>query len=155
MHLRSFWIEKYLAMSRLALHHARIKIMTTSDWTTLNIVSGAAWMRPERVSASSTVTKAGMEAGDRFILTQSLADANAGKEVEMIWDVSLADLVDGQDLILQIDLGHIGSTQVTIYNNTGSTPMELQTFEWDRITTDRNSYQSPIPSNMLIEDFSP
>src|SRR6185369_13225380 len=109
------WIDKYLAMSWPLTYRAQIKITTTSDWTTLNVVSGGAWIRPERVSASDTAA-AGMEAGDRFVLTQSLADATAGKEVEMTWDVMLTNLAAGQALTLQIDRGNIGKTQVTIYN---------------------------------------
>ena len=91
-----------------------------------------------------------MEAGDRFILTQSLADANAVKEVEMTWDVILTDLIGGQDLSLQIERGNIGRTQVTIYNYISSTPVELKTFEWDQVTTGRNSFQVTIPANLLI-----
>ena len=143
------WIGKYLGMSWSTAYRARIKITTTSDWTTLNVVSGGAWTRPERVSASDSVTMAGMEQGDHFVLMQSLADANAGKQVEMTWDVLLTHLVSGQDLVLQIDRGNIGKTQVTIYNFTGSAPVEVGTFEWDKVTTDRNSFQITIPFDKL------
>src|SRR6185295_18371975 len=111
----------------------------TSDWTTLYILNGGRWIRPERVLAGDSAATGGMEAGDRFILTQSLSDANAGREVEMTWDVILTDLVAGKDFILQIDRGNIGRTQVTIYNYIGSTPVEVKTFEWDQVTTGRNS----------------
>jgi hypothetical protein len=67
----------------------------------------------------------------------------------MIWDVELADLAAGQDLILQIERGDIGATQVTVYNYTGSTPLEVQTFEWNLVTTDRNSHQITIPFDKL------
>ena len=144
------WVDKYLAMTWPATYRAQIKISTTSDWTTLNVVHGGAWTRPERVSVSDSATAAGMEAGDRFLLTQSLADANADKDVEMIWDVMLTDLSAGQDLILQIDRGNIGKTQVTIYNYIGSTPIEVKNFVWDRVTADRNSYQIAIPAGLLM-----
>jgi len=144
------WIDKYLAMTWPSAYRAHIKISTTSDWTTLNSVSGGAWIRPERVSASDSATTAGMEAGDRFVLTQSLADANAGKEVEMTWDVMLTNLVADQDLILQIDRGNIGKSQVTIYNYTGSTPVEVKTFEWDQVTGDRNSHPITVPAELLM-----
>jgi hypothetical protein len=91
-----------------------------------------------------------MEAGDRLLITQSLADANAGQEVEMTWDVMLTNLTTDHDLMLQIDRGNIGKTQVTIYNYVGSTPVEIKTFEWDKVTTGRNSLQITIPSNTLI-----
>ena len=123
--------------------------MTTSDWTTLDVVNGGAWIRPEQVSPSASVTTAGMEAGDRFVLTQSLADANALKEVEMTWDVMLTGLNPDQDLVLQIDRGNIGKTKVTIYNYVGSTPVEVNTFEWDQVTGNRNSHQVIVPSELL------
>jgi hypothetical protein len=147
------WIDKYLAMSWPLTYRAQIKITTTSDWTTLNVVSGGAWIRPERVSASDTAA-AGMEAGDRFVLTQSLADATAGKEVEMTWDVMLTNLAAGQALTLQIDRGNIGKTQVTIYNAVGPVPIEVKTFEWDQVTTGRNSLQVTIPSDRLMNPGS-
>ncbi len=143
------WVDKYLSTSWPITYRARIQITTTSDWTTLDILSGGAWIRPEHISASDTATAAGMEYGDRFVLTQSLADANANREVEMTWDVLLTDLASGQDLILQIDRGNIGKTKVTIYNYTGSTPVELETFEWDQVTTDRNSHPITISCDKL------
>src|SRR5512138_1612242 len=143
------WINKYLSMKWSTSYKARITIATTSDWTTLDVVSGGAWTRPERVSVSDSVTNAGQEAGDRFVLMQSQEDANAGKQVEMTWDVLLTDLVDLQDLVLQIDRGNIGSTQVTIYNSEGSEPVEAGRFEWNQVTTDRNSFQIRIPFDEL------
>jgi hypothetical protein len=69
----------------------------------------------------------------------------------MTWDVLLTDLVSGQDLVLQIDRGHIGRTQVVIYNYTGSEPAEVKAFEWDQVTSGGNSYQITIPADMLID----
>jgi glycoprotein endo-alpha-1,2-mannosidase len=143
------WVDKYLAMTWPTTYRARIRVTTTSDWTTLNIVDGGAWIRPERVSSTETATTAGMEAGDRLLLTQSLPDANAGKEVQMTWDVMLTNLTTDHDLILQIDRGNIGKTQVTLYNYMGSIPIEVNTFEWDKVTTGRNSFQIKIPSEQL------
>jgi len=144
------WAEKYLAMTWSTTYRARIKVSTTSDWTTLNIVNGGAWTRPELISASDSITQAGMEAGDRFILTQLLANANAGQEIEMTWDVSLTDLANAQNLTLQIDRGNLGKTQVTIYNYLGSMPVAVKTFEWDQVTTGRNSTQVTVPSDLLM-----
>ena len=149
LNLTRDWINKYLGMKWSTSYRARIKITTTSDWTTLDVVGGGAWTRPERVSVSDSATTASQEEGDRFVLMQPLADATAGRQVEMIWDVLLTDLVSGQDLVLQIDRGSIGSTQVTIYNYMGSTPVELETFQWDQVTTDRNSFEITIPFDEL------
>jgi len=143
------WINKFLAMDWPAGYRAQIKIVTTSDWTTLEVLSGGAWTRPGRISVSGSAALAGTEAGDRFVLTQSLADASTGREVEMTWDVWLTNLDPNQDLILQIERGNIGRTNVTIYNYTGSRPIELGTLEWDQVTTDRNSHPITIPFDKL------
>lgn len=144
------WIDKLLASTWPAAYRARIQIKTTSDWTTLNIVSGGAWMRPDLISASETATQAGMEAGPRFALLQSLSDANSGKQVEMTWDVLLTGLDPAQNLVLNIDRGSIGRTQVTLFNYVGDSPVEVKTFNWSGVTTDRNSFKVEIPSNALM-----
>jgi glycosyl hydrolase family 99 len=143
------WVDKYLAIRWPTVYRARVVVTTTSDWTTLELVSGGAWIAVELVSASSSALTADLEAGDRFVLTQSLDDANAGNQVEMIWDVSLTGLVSGQDLTLQIDRGNIGKTQVTICNFLGETPVTVESFEWDQVTGNRNSHQIAIPAELL------
>ncbi len=144
------WVETYLAMRWPSTYRARVVVATTSDWTTLELVSGGVLIRPEPVSASPSALMAGMEVGDRFVLTQSLDDANAGTRVEMTWDVSLAGLAASQDLILQIDRGNIGETQVTMLNYLGEAPIEVKSFEWDQVTGDRNSHQITVPSALLM-----
>lgn len=144
------WIGKYLATQWGQMYRARITVTTTSDWTTLNVAGGGAWMRPERISASESATNAGMETGDRFVLMQSIGDASAGKQVEMTWDVLLSNLIAGDDLALQIDRGNIGFTQVTIYNYTGAAPVQIAIFKWGGVTTDRNSHTVKIPTADLM-----
>jgi len=148
-------IDRYLATTWRKTYRMRIKITTTSDWTTLDILDNGArirpvWIRPERVFATASATAAELEQGNRFSLTQSLADANIGKEVEMTWDVLLTDFSPSYDLTLQIERGNIGKTQVILYNYTGSSPVEVKTLAWDQVTTDRNRYQVTIPSELLI-----
>jgi hypothetical protein len=132
-----------------ATYRARIKITTTSDWTTLHVVDGGAWIKPKPVAQSPVVT-GGIEAGDRFVLAQPPEGAQAGNEVEVAWDVLLTNLSPGKDLILQIDRGNLGKTEVVIYNYIGSEPVEVKTFEWDKVTAERNSYQITVPSDLLI-----
>jgi hypothetical protein len=115
------------------------------------VLNGGACVQPEQVLVSPSVTTAGIEAGDRFLLKQSLEGATAGQEVEMSWDVLRTDLDPGQDLILQIERGHVGKTEVVIYDYTGSEPVEVKTFEWAQITGGRNSYEIIIPSDLLID----
>jgi hypothetical protein len=149
------WIQKYLSTTWPITYRARIQISTTSDWTTLNVVSGGAWMRPERVSASPSATSAGMEAGDRFALLQPLADSNASKQVEMTWDVLLTGLDPTGNLVLEIDRGNNGSTQVTIYNYVGNSPVQVKIFNWHGITSGRNPDNVVIPASLLIKALNP
>jgi hypothetical protein len=72
----------------------------------------------------------------------------------MTWDVTLTDLATGQNLTLQIDRGNLGKTQVTIYNYLGSRPVAVKTFEWDQVTTGRNSTQVTLPSDLLMNSSS-
>jgi glycoprotein endo-alpha-1,2-mannosidase len=156
LHHTRDWIDRYLARTWPTAYRMRIQVITTSDWTTLDILDNGArikpvWIRPERVSASDSATAAELEAGDRLLLTQSLEDAQVGKEVEMTWDVMVTPVPDSTyyDLILQIDRGDIGKTQVTVFNYLGETPIEVQTFEWDQVTSERNSHQIAIPLELL------
>ena len=150
LNLTQQWIKQYQATQWPATYRARIKISTTSDWTTLNTVSGGAWIRPSYVSAGGSITKAGLEAETRFVLTQSLDDAKSGKQVEMTWDVMFIGLKPDQDLVLQIDRGYEGSSKITIYNYIGATPVEIKNVIWDGITQDRNSHTFTIPSSLLL-----
>lgn len=144
------WIGQYLAATWPDTIRVRIQIKTTSDWTTLNVVSGGQWIRPELISMSEGAAQAAMESGGNFALQQSLDNANLGREVEMTWDVLLTGLEPGQNLVLSIDRGGIGRTQVTIFNYLGDAPVEIQTFTWGGSTTDRNSYEISIAADALL-----
>jgi hypothetical protein len=148
------WIDRYLARTWPTAYRMRIQVATTSDWTTLDLLDNGArirpvWIRPERVSASDSATTAGFEAGDRLLLTQSLADANSGKEVEMTWDMLVTHASTEYDLILQIDRGNLGKTRVIIFNFLDERPIKVGSFEWDQVTSERNSHQIAIPIELL------
>ncbi|HUH99372.1 MAG TPA: hypothetical protein VLZ89_18575 [Anaerolineales bacterium] len=149
------WIGKYLQMTWPASYRARIQITTTSDWTTVAAISGGRWTRPEMVAASQTAAQSTLDDQGRFALLQPLADANAGKSVEMTWDVSLAGLDPGGTLILEIDRGDLGSTQLTIYNYVGNSPVPVKTFRWSGITRGRNPDHVVIPASLLLNGPNP
>ena len=109
-----------------AVVRTRIQITTTADWTTLNVVSGGAWLRPELVSADPGLIHADMENGDQLLLMQSLVDAQVGKQVQMVWDVQFTGLDLTGKLVLEIDRGNIGSTQVTVFNYLGNMPVSVK-----------------------------
>jgi hypothetical protein len=144
------WVDKFLSTTWPKSYRARIQITTTSDWTTLDIVSGGTWLRPELISTSADSTNAVMEAGGRFALLQPLAEAEKGVQVEMTWDLLLSGLDPAGNLVLNIDRGNIGQTSVTIFNYLGDTPKAIQTFHWAGITIGRNSKQVTIFVSDLI-----
>jgi hypothetical protein len=144
------WVDKFLTTTWPETYRARIQITTTSDWTTINIVSGGTWLRPELVSTSADAANAVMEAGGRISLLQPLADAENGVQVEMTWDLLLSGLDPAGNLVLNIDRGSLGKTSLTIFNYLGDTPTAIQTFHWAGITTDRNSMQVTISASDLI-----
>jgi hypothetical protein len=144
------WIDKYQNAAASRTVRARIQIKTTSDWTTLNIVSGGYWMHPQLVSASPAAIRAGFESGDSFILSQTMGAANSGQDVEMIWDVELAGLAPGGTLSLRIDRGNIGNTELTLYNCTSGSPMPVGNFTWPGTTTGRNSNVINILADRLL-----
>ncbi len=144
------WIDRFQKAAVPATSRARIEIKTTSDWTTVNFASGGFWIQPQLVSASETATRSGFEAGDRFVLTQSIADANNSRSVEMVWDIQLAGLTPGGTLSLRIDRGNIGSTEVTLYNYISSTPVPAGSFTWAGVTGGRNSEVVTIAADKLL-----
>jgi hypothetical protein len=144
------WADRFLATTWPETYRARIQITTTSDWTTLNVLSGGTWLRPELVSTSAEPANSGMEAGNRFFLLQPLANAESGAQVQMTWDVLLSGLDSAGSLELNIERGNIGETYVTIFNYLGDTPMVIKTFQWAGITSGRNSLQVMIPASVLV-----
>ena len=144
------WVDKFLATTWPAVVRTRIQITTTSDWTTLNVVSGGAWIRPELVSADPRLIQADMEAGARFLLMQLLADAESGKQVQMTWDVLFSGLDPAGKLVLEIDRGNLGASQVTIFNYLGDTLVSVKTFHWGGVTSGRNPLKVEIPASELL-----
>lgn len=144
------WVDKFLGMTWPPVIRARIQITTTSDWTTLNVLSGGSWLRPELVSADPGLVNSDMENGDQLLLEQSLADAQAGKRVQMTWDVQFSGLDPVSKLVLEIDRGNLGSTQVTVFNNLGNTPVQVKTFRWGGVTNGRNPFNAEIPASSLL-----
>ena len=112
-------------------------------------------MRPQMIEASSTATQAGFNDQGRLGLLQSLDDANSGKSVRMSWDVLLTGLDPSGNLILEIDRGDLGSTQVTIYNYVGNAPIQVKVFNWSGVTSGRNPDHVVIPESLLMNISNP
>jgi hypothetical protein len=139
------WVDRFVAKTWPEVHRIRFRVVTSSDWTAFGLVGGATWLRPSVVSASAAATYAGPEEA-RFLLTQSLARANAGKTVEMVVDILVTGTKKGKPLVLEIERGHLGSTTVELSSYRGTKLVVIATFVWDGIAPgERNAQQFQVP----------
>ncbi len=113
-------------------YRLRIRINTTSDWTTFRLTGGGYWYDFNVTSASTQAQSAGLE-GDSIILSQSVDQAQGGKSVELVVEALLTDLEPANPLTFEIERGHIGSTQVEISSYTEETPTVVAVLTWDGI----------------------
>ena len=144
------WGDRFLARTWPPTYRARIRLTTTSDWTTFDLVDGATWLRPSLVSVSGEATDAWLEGG-HFLLTQPLARAEAGGTVEMVVDILLSDVKGAGTLVFEIERGHLGWTQVELFNYLGAERVVVKTFVWDAINPgQRNVHTVQIDSAVLL-----
>jgi hypothetical protein len=144
------WVDQFLARAWPPTYRIRVRLTTTSDWTTFGLIDGATWLRPSLVSKSSEATDAWLDSG-RFILTQPLARAEAGGTVEMVTDILLTEVQDGESLVFEIERGHLGTTQVELFNYLGAEPVFVHTLVWDGINPgQRNARTIQVDSTALV-----
>ncbi|MCC6974315.1 MAG: hypothetical protein IT322_09935 [Anaerolineae bacterium] len=150
LRLTQEWVTRFLHQSWPTTTRIRFQMVTTSDWSTFGLITGAGWMRPSIVSSSTTALFAGAENG-RYLLTQSLRRANAGEAVEMMVDLVVSDLTAADTLTFAIERGHLGSTRVVLYTFQGSDPITVQEFTWGGIAEDeRNTRTFSIKAARLL-----
>ncbi len=139
------WVERFEASTWPETPRVRFRLVTSSDWTTLGMLEGADWMRPDLVSVSDGAEYAGAE-GARYLLTQPFDDAQRGERVEMVLDVLLSDLDADGELVLEIERGHLGATWLEVYTFTGEEPELAARYVWDGIAPgERNARQFRLP----------
>jgi hypothetical protein len=144
------WVARFLAATWPATYRVRVRMTTTSDWTTFGPVSGATWQRPSLVSASEEATYAWLER-DRLVLTQPLPRAEAAGAVEMVVDLLLTDADAEDTLVFTIERGHLGYTRVEVFNFLGADPVAVEAFVWSGINVDeRNTRRVQIPAEVLL-----
>lgn len=126
-----------------------VRISTTSDWTTFGLVSGAIWVQPTLIRASSEATYNWLEE-NRFLLSQPIERAESGGIVEVVFETYLSDIKKGGMLVFEIERGHLGSTQVEVSNYLGEKEVLVGTLVWGKINPgDRNAQQFEIPAEKL------
>jgi len=129
----------------------RIRITTTSDWTTVRLVDGAILDDYEILSSSTEVSVANFDQ-DLFIMEQPIDQAEVGQSVEMIADLSITEESLTSNLVFEIDRGYIGMTTVEISNFHCDQPGVVETFTWDGIQPSGENFQRfMIPITQLFE----
>jgi len=132
----------------------RIRLATTSDWTNLSLVSGAAWQRSGPISADAEVTTADMH-DNQLVLDQPLGQALAGEGVEMIVEVLLSAQEMRGPVVFKIERGDIGSTQVEFSRYVDEEWLVIRTISWGGITGDGiNAYSIEIPVEELFGELA-
>jgi predicted amidohydrolase YtcJ len=129
-----------LSPSDISDYPIRVRILTSSDWTTLHLLSGAKWGDQFEVSASNGA-EIGEFDGENLRLTQPMGQAEEGKLVEMIADISLVktDMATSLDVVeFEIGRGHIGWTHVQICNYLSDEPVVVGNYWWSGISSGVN-----------------
>ncbi|HSL94396.1 MAG TPA: hypothetical protein VLA35_00540, partial [Thermoleophilia bacterium] len=144
------WTDRFLTTAWPGSTRVRIRIETTSDWTTVRLRSGGRWLRPDLVSVSGTAAEAYL--GDGHVgLNQPLARAEAGHSAALVLDVHFSDRLSGRTVEFVIERGGIGQTMVEISSFRSGTPVVVRTIRWDGWTDDgRNATAFGIPARELF-----
>ena len=144
-------VGSFLTHSWPQTYRARIRVITTSDWTVLRIDAGAGWIRPERLQASSAAITATMEDGN-LVLIQPFERAEAGLGVEMTFELLLHGFAHGGQVRFAIERGHLGATTVMFFNAQGTTPVPVATVHWSEIAPDpRNTLLFELPAAIFTQ----
>jgi hypothetical protein len=144
------WVDRFLAQTWPEAYAVRFRLMTSSDWTTFDLVDGGAWLRPAVVSTSPEADSAGAEGG-RFALTQPLARAETGGTVEMVVDILLTGMEKGGSLVFEIGRGHVGSTTVELAKGPGEGGVVIANQVWDGIVPgELNALRFQVPVSSVV-----
>jgi hypothetical protein len=132
-------------------YRVQIRITTTSDWTQFRLVSGGILLDQTVLSASAEATRAEFN-GDRFLLSQPIPQAQAGRTIELIANLSLGYVDTDGTLVFEIDGGLLGSTQVEVSNYLCAGPSIVKTLSWgESQTPGYNAELFEIPARELVQ----
>jgi len=128
----------------------RIRLATTSDWTGLSLIDGTIWLEHDLISASEEATIVEMS-GNHFALNQPISRAETGASVEMIGETLFSVWGSGSTVVLNIERGDIGSTDVEFSRYVGDDWVVIKTVNWGGITGDgTNQFSIKIPAVQLF-----
>ena len=113
----------------------RIRFITSSDWTALFLVSGAAWVSEALVSTAGAGATAEI-LDDQLFITQPIQNAEAGDTSEMVVDILFSIPADQEPVTFRLERGDIGFSQVEFSRLEGETWVVIKNVHWDEITGD-------------------
>jgi hypothetical protein len=144
------WADTFLAMEWPETAALRVRLMTTSDWTDLYLISGATWLRPDLISASEEIADTGMF-GTSLALSQPLDRAENGGQVEAIFDLLFMNWEDEDNLVFEIERGGLGYTRVELFRFVNDELVLAETLIWDGWNNSgRNTAQFEVPADNLF-----
>jgi hypothetical protein len=126
------WAEVFLAYEWPDTVLLRLRMLTTSDWTNLHLVSGAAWQGPELISTGGEDPRAGIHDGI-LSLGQPLDLAEAGQEAEVLFELQFREEDGETPVVFEIERGHLGATWVELFRLSGEEWILAASFIWDGI----------------------
>lgn len=104
----------------------RIQIVTTSDWTTLNLKSGGTLINARLVSVSPEAVNLGAN-GNRFTIGQFALRVTSGASVELVVDADLANVHAGTPLEFVLEKGANGDTTIKLLDIVHDPPIDINT----------------------------
>ena len=138
-----------------------IRMVSSSDWTTLTIVGNVTWIDSPSIVSEHTH---GFD-GESFYLNQPLHDAQEYKTVEVTIEASIQISAEKDDeslepsITFEIERGHIGWTHIQLLNNNGDVPKPTNNYWWcgvkegprnyKRIQVPLSNFNDTIPSNPI------
>jgi len=129
----------------------RIRLTTTSDWTTLNLMAGTTWQEQELISASPEASNVDFSTS-QLILEQPLSRAESGQSVEMITETLFAPWGSGRPIVLQIERGDLGSTVLEISLNLEGDWGVVKKARWAGSIGELNQFRVEIPADQIFGD---
>ena len=147
------WSDVFLAYEWPESTTMRLLFRTTSDWSDLHLVSGAAWQRPELISVSQDATTAGLV--DGFLaLGQPLNSAELGQSVELLLEIEFREEEGDAPLRFMIERGGIGASWVELYYLSGEDWVLADSFWWaGQSAGPRNTAQFEVPREAVFREI--
>lgn len=120
-------------------YQAQISLTTSSTMTTIRLLEGT-WHSLSVISASPEAES--IEVSEEMIsFGQEFGRAASGEEVELVIEVYFAELEQGDNLILEIERGSLGSSQVVISKTEDEITSKITTLVWSGFTSEGRNAQ--------------